>query len=30
MDSEKLKTQIGSNIAACRKQCGLTQAELAQ
>ncbi len=30
MDSEQLKTQIGNNIAACRKQCGLTQAELAQ
>lgn len=30
MDSEKLKTQIGNNIVACRKQCNMTQAELAQ
>lgn len=30
MDSEKLKIQIGTNIAACRKACGMTQAELAQ
>ena len=30
MDSEKLKTQIGANIAACRKQAGMTQAELAE
>lgn len=30
MDSEKLKIQIGNNIAACRRQQGLTQAELAQ
>lgn len=30
MDSEKLKNQIGANIAACRKQAGLTQAELAE
>lgn len=30
MDSEKLKLQIGNNIAACRKHCGLTQAELAE
>ncbi len=29
MNSEKLKTQIGNNIAAYRKMCGLTQAELA-
>lgn len=29
MDSEKLKLQIGNNIAAFRKQCGMTQAELA-
>ncbi len=30
MDSEKLKNRIGINIAAHRKRCGLTQAELAQ
>lgn len=30
MDSEMLKIQIGRNIAAHRKRCGLTQAELAQ
>lgn len=30
MDSEQLKIQIGHNIAAHRKRCGLTQAELAQ
>ena len=30
MNSDKLKNRIGSNIAACRRQCGLTQAELAQ
>ena len=30
MDSEKLKFLIGSNIAAYRKQIGLTQAELAE
>lgn len=30
MDSDKLKIQIGRNIAAHRKRCGLTQAELAQ
>ena len=30
MDSEKLKLQIGNNIAAFRKQCGMTQAELAE
>lgn len=30
MDSEKLKVQIGNRIAACRKHCGLTQAELAE
>lgn len=30
MDSEKLKIQIGANIAACRKQAGMTQAELAE
>ena len=29
MDGEKLKLQIGANIAACRKQAGMTQAELA-
>ena len=29
MDSEKLKMQIGNNISAFRKQCGMTQAELA-
>ena len=29
MDSEKLKIQIGNNIAAFRKQCAMTQAELA-
>ena len=29
MDSEKLKIQVGCNIAACRKRAGLTQAELA-
>jgi len=30
MDGEKLKIQIGANIAACRKQAGMTQAELAE
>ena len=30
MDSEKLKQQIGSNIAAYRKRAGLTQAGLAE
>lgn len=30
MDSEKLKSRIGSNIAMLRKQQGLTQAELAE
>lgn len=30
MDVEKLKLQIGNNIAAFRKQCGMTQAELAE
>lgn len=30
MDGEKLKLQIGANIAACRKQAGMTQAELAE
>ncbi len=30
MDSEKLKQQIGHNIAAHRKRCGLTQAGLAE
>ncbi len=30
MDSEKLKMQIGNNIAAFRKQCGMTQADLAE
>ena len=30
MDSEKLKLQIGNNIVAFRKQCGMTQAELAE
>lgn len=30
MDSEKLKMQIGNNIAAFRKQCAMTQAELAE
>ncbi len=30
MDSEKLKNQIGANIAAYRKQMGLTQAGLAE
>lgn len=29
MDSEKLKMQVGCNIAACRKKAGMTQAELA-
>ena len=29
MDNEKLKIQIGNNIAAFRKQCGMTQVELA-
>lgn len=29
MDSEKLKMQVGCNIAACRKRSGMTQAELA-
>lgn len=30
MDSGRLKTQIGNNIAACRKRNNLTQAELAE
>ena len=30
MDDEKLKSQIGANIAAHRKRCGLTQAGLAE
>lgn len=30
MDSEKVKAQIGRNIAAYRKRSGMTQAELAQ
>lgn len=30
MDSEKLKIQIGANIAACRKRCDMTQADLAE
>ena len=30
MDSEKLKNQLGSNIAAHRKRFGLTQAALAE
>jgi len=30
MDGEKLKIQIGNNIAAFRKQCAMTQAELAE
>lgn len=30
MDSEALKIQIGSNIASLRKQCAMTQAELAE
>lgn len=30
MDSEKLKVQIGANIAALRRQRGMTQAELAE
>lgn len=30
MDGEKLKRRIGGNIAACRKRCGMTQAELAE
>lgn len=30
MDSEKLKMQVGSNIAAYRKRAGMTQADLAQ
>ena len=30
MDSEKLKQRIGANIAAFRRQQGLTQAELAE
>ena len=29
MDDEKLKTLLGKNIAAHRKRCGLTQAQLA-
>lgn len=29
MNSEKLRTQIGNNIAAFRRQCDMTQAELA-
>ena len=30
MDDEKLKSQIGKNIAAHRKRCGMTQAGLAE
>jgi transcriptional regulator with XRE-family HTH domain len=30
MDVEKLKLQIGNNIAAFRKQCAMTQADLAE
>ena len=30
MDGEKLKSQIGMNIAAYRKRAGLTQAGLAE
>ena len=30
MNHEELKIQIGSNITACRKRLGMTQAELAQ
>ena len=30
MKNSELKTQIGNNIAACRKRFGLTQAELAE
>lgn len=30
MDDEQLKYQIGANIAAYRKQCGMTQAALAE
>ncbi len=30
MDGERLKIQIGNNIAAFRKQCAMTQAELAE
>ena len=30
MDSEKMRTQLGANIAMFRKQAGLTQAELAE
>lgn len=30
MDDEKIKLQIGANIAAWRKRCGLTQAGLAE
>lgn len=30
MDGEKLRSQIGNSIAAFRKQCGMTQAELAE
>ena len=30
MDCEKLKASIGGNISRFRRQCGLTQAELAQ
>lgn len=30
MDGEKLKIRIGNNIAAFRKQCNMTQAELAE
>lgn len=30
MDGEKLKSQIGNSIAAFRKQCSMTQAELAE
>ena len=30
MDGEKLKQQIGSNIASYRKRAGLTQAGLAK
>lgn len=30
MDDEKIKSQIGSNIAACRKAAGMTQVGLAE
>ena len=30
MNNEELKTRIGANIARLRKQCGMTQAELAE